>query len=112
MYPSCHHRSELTTEGPSFGELSNLEFRKKPDAAIRRGMRKSSPDLRSLAQHCPQVLHEQEQVIGIRGARLELQGFVPAPRLVVRGMDEQCPNTGDVGGCGGSEQCVLDEGRA
>ena len=24
-------------------------------------------------------------------------------------MDEKCPNTGDVGGCGGSEQCVLDE---
>ena len=48
-------------------------------------------------------------MIGIRRARLELQGFVPTPRLVVLGMDEKCPNTGDVGGCGGSEQCVLDE---
>ena len=48
-------------------------------------------------------------MIGIRGARLELQGFVPASRLVVLSMDEKCPNTGDVGGCGGSEQCVLDE---
>ena len=28
-------------------------------------------------EHCPQVLHKQEKVIGIRGARLELQGFVP-----------------------------------
>ena len=70
---------------------------------------KSSRDPRSFAQHCPQVLHEQEQVIGIRGARLELQGFVPAARLVVLGMDEKCPNTGDVGGGGGSEQCVLEE---
>ena len=69
----------------------------------------SDSDLRSFAQHRPRVLHEQEQVTGVLRARLELQSFIPSPRLVVLGMDEKRPNAGDVGGRGGPEQSVLDK---
>ena len=56
-----------------------------------------------------QVLHEQEQVARIGGARLELQGFLPDPSFIVLGMHEERPDAGDLGGFGRSEQRVLDQ---
>ena len=66
--------------------------------------------LRSFAQYCPQVLHEQEQVIGIRGARLELQGFVTEPRAsssLAWTRSARIPAMSAA--AAGSEQRVLDE---
>ena len=62
---------------------------------------------RESQQNGVQILHEQEQVARIGGARLELQGFVPSPSLLVLGMYEERPDAGDFGGFGRSEQRVL-----
>ena len=48
-------------------------------------------------------------MIGVRWARLKIQGFVPSPRLVVLGMHEKRPNADDIGSGGSFVQSILDK---
>ena len=43
--------------------------------------------LRSVAQECTQVLHQQEKMVGVGRAGLEFQVLIPDARLIVFGVD-------------------------
>ena len=59
-----------------------------------------------------EIFHQQEQVVGVGRAGLEIETLVPGSRFIILGMNEKSPNAGDVCGLRGSQKSILEQSFA
>lgn len=59
-----------------------------------------------------EIFHQQEQVVRICRAGLEIESLVPGACFIVLGVNEKGANAGDVRGLRGSQKSILEQGFA
>ena len=102
--------------------MRSLRSRRKASAASRREPRgrplkgwvrtihDTDARVSQLAYELLQVFHDQEQVIGVRWAGVEVEMFMERPGFVILGCNKECTNTGNIRGLGCASKGVFQQG--